>query len=298
MTDNMQDPTSLDNNEASVDTQAVNSAAPVDVNRHADTSDTSTSAPNNAGLPDEATVQAALREYGKLKQVQKELEEAKAYKERYSNIETKAMRSPESYKRALMEYNDMSDGEAELEVQRLKSQGRWQTVTSTPTIPKQNYSSEDLYKVAAQIAEDTYNKKRIAESTQREFFEKVPQMDPKNLTEEQKQSVGTLAVAIEYEARRRIANNPSANIVEAMVNVYKEYTGKTDDQLAEAREAGRQQGYLEANSIAAQASKPARGYSNKESSFGLTPQQLAEAKEEGLTPEQYAKYSKPIAQIE
>lgn len=278
-----------------IDTQDSNSAAPVDVDGHAE-SNTSTSAPVT-GQPDEATVQAALREYGKLKQVQKELDDMRVYRDRYSNIENKAMRSPEAYKRALIEYNDMSEEQAEAEVNRLRSSGRWQQPVAR-TAQNTSSNSQDIYSVAAQIAEETFNKKQEAAMLQKEFFDRIPQMDPKNIPSEQKQSVGTFAAAIEYEARRRVSKDSSLNLVDAMVNVYREYTGKTEAELQEAREAGRRQGYLEANSVNAQSAKPSRGYTAKESSFGLTPQQLEEARAEGLTAEQYAKYSKPIAQIE
>lgn len=292
---------------STVDTQISQPATPAnDVSGHVEQqTPTSTPAPEGTlpeGQPDEAKIQAALREYGKLSQVQKELDQTKEDIQRLRNIEAKAIKSPESYMRALIEYSDYTEADARAKVEELKGQGFWQQpVTPAQTAPNTGQYPQQTSpygnKSVDEIVDLKIQQREQARALQEAFFEKVPALDPRNLAPEKIQGARTLAAAVEYEARRRVMEDPKINLVDELVSVYKEFTGQTEDSIEQAKETGREEGYLEAQTNKSTVNKPAKGYSPKESSFGLTSEELRQAQEEGFTPEEFAKLKNPVSSV-
>src|SRR5690606_22227480 len=99
------------------------------------------------GQPDAKKSEAERKEEGKLKQYQEALKKAgitdineisklTEYKQRMENIERAAMQSPEKYKRALLDFNGVSEADAEAAVNNLKAQGYWQTASPAAIDPR------------------------------------------------------------------------------------------------------------------------------------------------------------------
>lgn len=262
---------------------------------------------------------AKRREEGKLQKVQKELEEARKDLDRLKVIEEKALESPEKFERALVDYSGWDQQSARQYVEQLKAQGTWSRGQTPQSYPGQQgaagqqgvaqggYGQQqgtaqgqqptiDPYSAAEQV----FQQKQQAQQLQQQFFERVPEMDPRNVSSEKQPAMRSFAAAIEYEARRRVSENSDLNIVDALVDTYKDFTGKTDEQLESAREEGRVEGYLEANASKAGSSAPSKGYSPKgESSHGLTKEEMKQADAEGISYERFAQLkASPISEVE
>lgn len=238
--------------------------------------------------PDQKKVEAALREAGKLKQVQKELEKSKKDLERLRNIEQKALESPEKYKRALVDYNGMSESDAEKTVADLKQQGIWSNIQ--PSVPGKQPAATpiDPYKAAQEVLAQRDHQDR--------FFERLPELNPKNIQATQRNTMATFASAIEFEARRRITEDSTLDLYDEIENVYKEFTGKNDEQLKTAREEGRLQGAMERSTSKVSITKAPQGMSPKgDDSFGLTASEVAEAQAEGLSLKDFARLKDPVS---
>lgn len=254
----------------------------------------STAGQTPTDLPDEDK-----QTVGKLKQVQEQYQQAQAelaeYREdieRLRNIEQSALQSPDKYRKALVEFNGVTEAEANTYINQLISAGKapqsWYQQRGVPNQNTGNTPTIDPFVAAEQV----YNSKVQAEKIQRSFFERVPELDPSTIPPEKLESMKAFTTAIEYEAKRRVAQNPKKDFVDSLVEVYKDFTGKTDDQLEAAKEEGRTQGYLEANASRAGSTKSPKGFSPKQSSFGLSSDQMEQAKTIGLSYERFAELTK------
>lgn len=292
--DPVQEPESEETEAQDTDTQEATTAPPTeDAGGHGE-EEASASAPSEEGQPDDREELARRREEGKLQQVQQELEEYRERAQRLDNIEKAAMQSPEKYKRALVDFNGWDEATAENYVQDLRRRGVW---SETPQ-PEDQYGPRpqptvDPYVAAQQVIQQ----QKVAETIQRQFFERVPELNPETLPLEKHSMARSLTTAIEFEARERLQANPKADFVETLVEVYKDFTGKTDEQLATAREEGKMEGYLEATASSAGTSRSSKGTTPKESDYGLTPEELDMAKAEGLSAKEFAELKNPITQV-
>jgi len=260
--------------------------------------------------PDDAKIQAALREYGKLSQTQADLKKEREEKEqlkadlakkveietRYRNIEREALKTPEKYKRALEDYSGYTTEQAQAEVERMKAQGTWKEQTQTVPVGSKPLTKEEI----EAIADARYEQRVSARDLQSAFFAELPQLDPKNVAEEDKPSVQTLMSAVEFEARRRLAEAGKTlsvdNLAKESVVVYKKFTGISDEQLQKIREEGRIQGALEKKAEKVSTSKSPQGFTPKETNFGLSAAEIAQAEAEGISLEMFARLKDPIAQ--
>jgi hypothetical protein len=272
--------------------------------------DPSKSAPSDEeGQPDDDL--ANKRAVGKLKQLQKKYQEAQKDLKRLKTIEQRAMQSPEKFRRALVDFNGWSEQDAQRYVQDLKQRGVWQQQrpqgqgyaqqqqgiqeAQNQFGPNNQQPTVDPYEAAERV----FQHKQQAQKLQQDFFSRVPELHPDNVPPEKKPAMKSLVTSIEYEARRRVQENPDADFVDELVNVYKDFTGKTDEELKKAREAGRRQGYLEANSSKAGSTKPSSSKKAESNNYGLTPEQLKQAKEEGLTPKEFHELTNnPVSVVE
>lgn len=262
---------------------------------------------SSEGEPDADKVKAALREYGKLPQTQaqiKQLEEDLAKERadkvrlteaetRLKTVETNALKSPEKYKRALVEYSGWDEASADAEVSRLKTQGLWQEETTTPQVPANQRP------LTAADVEKMLTAREDANTLQKTFFEELPELEPSNVSAERKPYMKTLTSAIEYEARQKLIREGKdltpQNIAREAVNVYKAFTGVSDEQLQKARENGMLQRKLETGAEKGSVTKSAKGVSSKEESFGLSAKEIQQAEAEGLSLEEFAKLKDPVS---
>lgn len=251
---------------------------------------------------DDAKVQAALREYGKLQQVQQELEQYKEKATYFDNVNSAAMQSPEKYKRVLMATYDATEAEADAAVQELRRQGHWQSPT-TPTQPNLNQQSPQsldpnaIVQLVQRATQDTVQRETFKNEFKRQVFERLPELSPENVADEDKELMGTLVRAAEYEATRRVQGNNKLDLVEEFVNVYTKMTGRKAEDIQKAQKEGRMQGYLEANAGKAASGKSPKGYSSNEETYGLSPAEIAEANAEGLSLQDYAELKDPVVKV-
>ena len=288
------------------DTQQAQTSPPSDdgTGHGEEAKEPSQSTPSEEGQLDEDL--ANKRAVGKLQQLQKKWNHAQKDLERLKTIETKAMESPTKFRRALVDFNGWSERDAQRYVQNLKSRGVWQDQRPQG----QGYAQQRAGIQEAQrqlqptvnpyeAAEKVFQSKQEAKKLQEGFFDRVPELHPDNIPPEKRPAIKALVTSVEYEARRRVQENPDADLVDELVNVYKDFTGKTDEELNKAKEAGRRQGYLEANASKAGSTKPSSGKRDKSNNYGLTHEQLKQAKEEGLTPKEFADLvNNPVAVVE
>lgn len=258
---------------------------------------------------------AKRREEGKLQQVQQELKELQQYKTYYDNIVSAAKSSPEKYKKALIEFNGATEQEADAVVRQMIAEGEFQPQQGqgqynqqagqypqgnnqnpygqygqNPQNPYgvQQQPNQDPAQVAERVFAEKYQQMQQQQRVQKDFWERVPEMDPSNVPDEQKKHKAILASAVEYAATQMVQQNKDMDIVDALVESYKNITGRTDEQLESAREEGRMQGYLEANASKAGSSSSAKGYSPREGSHGLSRQQMKQADDAGISYERYS----------
>lgn len=244
---------------------------------------------------DKQTLGKLQQEQAEKARLAKELSDAKKDLERLRVIEENALKSPDKFRKALIDYSGWDEQSADAYIDQIKRSGQapreWYGGQTPPTQPGQPAAQGGQVSPSIdpfQAAEQVYNAKVQAERVQKAFFSRVPDLDPANLSPERHAGVRSLVTAIEYEARRRVMENPTADFVETLVDVYKDFTGKTDEQLETAREEGRTQGYLEANAARAGSTKSTKGVTPKESTYGLSPDQMQQAKAEGLSYERFA----------
>lgn len=304
--------------EKNADTQEPEATPPAkDESGHGEEPDSSAPAPSEEGQPDDKEELAKKREEGKLQQVQEELKRAQQEQERLRTIESRLTETPEKYKQALVDINGWPEEQASAYVEQLKVQGTWANAQATPpaqpgtampqapqtTAPQapqapQAQTSKVDPVLAAQVM---VQHEMAAQRLQQQFFEKVPELDPKNVPPEKHPGTKTFVSAVETEARRRMEekgdDKGDAGLLDELVEVYKEFTGKTDKELKKAREEGKLEGYLEANVEKSSKAKPPKGTSPSDESYGLTPEEMKQAKAEGLSPKEFANLKDPVSQV-
>lgn len=265
-----------------------------------------TSARQNNDLPDREERQAL----GKLQQAQQEAKQAREqlnqYQKQFGNIVQQASRTPDTYKQALMTMRGWSEQEAQAYVERIKAagqapeswysygeQGRQQAVQNAQQgQPNQAPDPYALTQRAIADYEARQQQKEYLHEVSDYFFEQVPEMNPKAIKQEQRQTKAALMDAVQYEAQRRASADNTVDFKQELVNVYKEMTGRTSEDLEQMRENARLEGYLESNASNASASAPTKGSAPQHSKHGLTPDQMRQAKDEGLSYERFAELIK------
>lgn len=256
---------------------------------HDDTQDiestTSQPAPSEGEENTEQDIdEAERRAVGKLQQTQKELEALKADREKLMGW---ALSSPERAKQALIEIEGKTPEEAEQIIAQARQANRWNetqaestTTQSTPSAPQ-----VDPYKAAEEVLE-------LREDLSK-FYQIVPEMDPKAVTDDKREEVKSLAANIDALANTFTSINPSTKRVDAWVKAYKILTNKTDAEIEDARETGRLEGMATANSNRASTFNKPKGGKTASSGVALTDSQrkvLDDMRKMGyeMTDEEYA----------
>lgn len=256
--------------------------------------DESTAADQITDLPAEEkqTIGKLKQEQERNKQLSEELKKYKQDADRLQTIVQNAMKSEDKYRRALIEYSGWNENDADAYIEQIKQAGQapaeWSQTPSKTGNVQDTKTSVDPFKAAEQV----FQAKMQAEKVQRAFFERVPELSPDNIPADKLEGVQSFVTAIEYEARRRVMQNPQADFVDTLVTVYKDFTGKTDEQITAAREEGRIEGMLQNNINKASSTKSSKGFVAKENTFGLTADQIAQAQAEGLSLERFAELIK------
>ncbi len=299
------DATVVDPTTPVIEGEEVETPAPQAVSPTDDVSSDDTQVPSTPDpTPETPGDTAQAREEGKLRKLQEEIKRAglnpeqldqglsqlKEARERLSNIEESAMQTPDSYKQALMNFNGLSETQAAQQVDRLRAQGKWGTAPAgqqaDPIAAAQDAARKEVYM------------QQYMQNIRQQFYSALPALDPKNLAAENHPMAKMQANVIDAEVQRVMKADSSLNYATEAVRVYKAMTGKTDDDIKQAQEKGYYQGLSQANASNNAAGKAGvTGTPATPSSHGLSAQQLAEAKEEGLTPEQYAEYDSGPVQM-
>ncbi len=181
---------------------------------------------------------AAKREYGKLQQVQKEMD---ALKRQYESVSGWIAKDPERYKQALIETSGYSDYEAEQLTKSVYPTWQNTNVQSQPQVdPVKKMAAEEL------LAEREA-KIRKRESSIKEFLYEHPE-----LNKEQALLVFSAGGLIERSSDGRLS--PKEAIEEAYRRNF-----KPESIAREAEERGELRGLSQASSIASSIQSPPRG---------------------------------------
>ncbi len=244
---------------------------------------------------------AARREEGKLKKTQQELE---TYKQQLETYKQYILKSPERVKEALKEVDGYDDVTADQYVQQLRQKNPqlWAQKQQEVIQAAQNagYSlTPDTSKqlVAQGIEEGRQREKQELEQQKfvAKFIEVLPDLDPNKYPDEDSLAgARDLAYRVAHLADNYRNFRPAMSLEESLTEAYKFITGKTDDQIKEAREQGRIEGMLARNNDNASNISPvAAGSGQLKKAVHLSEAEKAAAQRFGLTDEEYAEYSQP-----
>lgn len=266
--------------QAPTDTQLESVAAPVtEQNGNAEVvaQESNESAPE--GTPEtneEAEKIRDARYAGQLEKVRKELEaerqKAQEVQARFDQVSKWAARTPDSLEDALINTSGMTKEEAKAEVEKLKSQGYWNT---TPVTPEQQVNQAvDPYKAAEEVFD-----RRLATDSLIEAYPELKQRSKENFENYNK----AFYLANSY---RQIF--PNMTLKEALNKSYGEITGKSSEQMQEAVANARISGIAEANSVRAASSTGVSAQPSIKSNVNLTPADREMAQKLGMSESNYA----------
>lgn len=242
-------------------------------------------APETTGLPEESEEDKErirdARYAGKLKQTQEDLQKEKEAREKaeanLSRLTEWAAQSPENYANALMAVQGWSKVDAEKYVETLKTQGYWQQSpanqpSQVPTQPQQ--ANIDPFVAAEMVIERREATKALVSA-----FPELKEKTDKN-NENFKKAY--------YLAQAWKSADPTIDLSEALITQYGQITRKTSDEILKARESGRIEGIAEARGLQIASANQPIAQTTKPVNYSLTAAEKSNARELGLTEEQYA----------
>lgn len=245
---------------------------------------------------DPKLLEANRREEGKLKQYQEalqkagisdlsELETLAETRKSYEAIQERAKKSPESWKKALIEYNDMTEAEADQAIVNLKANGWWkESQTQLPTTGTTPVNPEVLAEQIEQRLEQKHLQKSIMKSLEETYPELVTN-DPIDY----KTNKENIAKA-DYLAKAMMQALPNVTYKDAVFEMYAKVTGKSADEVNQARENGKLEGLALATQKAGASSGAPAGQQANKPSVNLSDFEREAAKKMKMTEEEYVKY--------
>jgi len=259
-----------------------------------DNAEVSNSAPvEENGTPDKS--EAERREEGKLQQTQRELEELRQQQtqvaQRNQTFEQFLISDPEIYKNALIQTSQWTPEQAEQKVAELKSEGFWQD----KQVQSQGQPQGDSYDMARAAARAELENQQAYE----ELFKVAPDFDLEKVKslpqaeQQQKVEQGNKIIAL----TNFLVERDGLSKREAIIKAYKIESGKTDDQVVQARQDGRIEGFAQANFNNATSTVSTVGTQTGRS-ISLSADEKQQADALGMTPEEFKKFDdNPITSV-
>jgi hypothetical protein len=243
--------------------------------------DSSTSA--TQGTEDtQAEITRLRREAGKLKQVQQENAE---YAKRFQGLESWAAKKPETLEEAMVAVGYTQE-QAKAKIQELHTSGYWnqqaQQQIQNPVNIDPNYLESQF--------EAILQKKEMVKTNQdalQSLITTYPELDTTNLTDEQIEQKRPLIGTADVIARAKQAVFPNKPYKDLLIEAYGEITGKTAEQVSQARENGRLEGLAQAQAGNAAKTGVSLGSSQSSSTAKITEEHRNAAAMFGGNPEDY-----------
>lgn len=267
-----------------------------DVDRNEDSEESSQSAPQDTqeGKPDSAKAEeAARREEGKLQQVQRELAQER---ERIKNLSTWIAQDPDLLEKALVSTSGYEPAQAKQVADQLRAQ---QAQIQQANQVNQYQQPQQQYQDPRQIAALVYQQVK-QEEADKEVFQALNQAYPE--LQELANDVANKTTTVPYEEAEQRKMNiqraqyiatakmqaiPGISYKDAMISAYSEITGKTAQQVQQAREDGKLEGLAMSNTAQSAKSTPSITQPSRTESYNLSDFDRTMAKKFDMTEKEW-----------
>jgi len=199
------------------------------------------SIPTTLSNTQEPTIDVLKKEYGKLKETQKELKASRQEKEALIGW---TLKTPERTREYLIETEGKSPEEADRVIAHVRVTNPQLWGSSQNGQQNNAQQAPDPYVIAQQVVQKTLEEREYVDR----FFKAVPELSPKTVkNDEEKQSFIAMSQKVDYIARSFLAAKPEADLETLWMDAYKYVTGRSDEDITHAREEGRYEGMQIAN---------------------------------------------------